>query len=64
MTMAKMKAMVGPKTGDEFEIQQREIPQPDAGEVRIDSRCSSGVLWQFKLLATPRTRVARRNSNR
>lgn len=30
-----MKAVVVPKAGGEFEIEEREIPQPGAGEVRI-----------------------------
>ena len=33
--MAKMKAAVVPKPGAEFEIQEREIPSPAAGQVRI-----------------------------
>ena len=46
--MAKMKAVVVPKAGGEFEIQEREIPQPGAGEVRIKVQacgvCHSDVL--------------------
>jgi D-arabinose 1-dehydrogenase-like Zn-dependent alcohol dehydrogenase len=33
--MAKMKVVVVPKAGGDFEIQERDIPQPGAGEVRI-----------------------------
>jgi D-arabinose 1-dehydrogenase-like Zn-dependent alcohol dehydrogenase len=33
--MAKMKIAVVPKAGAEFEIQEREIPKPGFGEVRI-----------------------------
>src|ERR1700691_1108798 len=33
--MAKMKAVQVPKAGADFEIVEREIPQPDAGQVRI-----------------------------
>jgi D-arabinose 1-dehydrogenase-like Zn-dependent alcohol dehydrogenase len=33
--MAKMKVAVVPKPGADFEIQEREIPQPGFGEVRI-----------------------------
>jgi D-arabinose 1-dehydrogenase-like Zn-dependent alcohol dehydrogenase len=35
MTMGKMKAAVATKPGADFEIQEREIPQPGIGEVRI-----------------------------
>src|SRR3981189_3121263 len=33
--MAKMKAVQVPKAGEDFEIVEREIPQPGAGQVRI-----------------------------
>ena len=33
--MAKMKAVQIPKAGAAFEIVERDIPQPDAGQVRI-----------------------------
>ena len=33
--MAKMKAVQVPKAGADFEIVEREIPQPGAGQVRI-----------------------------
>ena len=33
--MAKMKVAVVTKPGGDFEIQEREIPQPGFGEVRI-----------------------------
>ena len=36
--MAKMKAVQVPKAGADFEIVEREIPQPGAGHVRIASR--------------------------
>src|SRR6266851_1329696 len=34
-TMAKMKAVQVPKAGADFEIVEREIPQPGPGHVRI-----------------------------
>lgn len=33
--MAKMKTVIVPKAGADFEIQEREIPQPGTGEIRI-----------------------------
>src|SRR6202790_83479 len=33
--MAKMKAVQVPKAGADFEIVEREIPQPGAGHVRV-----------------------------
>ena len=33
--MARMMAVQVPKPGAEFEIVEREVPRPDAGEVRI-----------------------------
>lgn len=46
--MAKMRAVVVPKAGADFEVQEREIPQPGAGEVRIKVHvcgvCHSDVL--------------------
>jgi D-arabinose 1-dehydrogenase-like Zn-dependent alcohol dehydrogenase len=33
--MAKRKTAVVTRTGSDFEIQEREIPQPGAGQVRI-----------------------------
>ena len=33
--MAKMKAVQVPKAGGEFQIVERDIPQPGAGQVRI-----------------------------
>src|ERR1700738_4803082 len=46
--MAKMKAVQGPKTGADFEIVEREIPQPGAGHVRIHVQacgiCHSDVI--------------------
>jgi D-arabinose 1-dehydrogenase-like Zn-dependent alcohol dehydrogenase len=46
--MARMKVAQVPKAGAEFEIVEREIPQPDTGEVRIRVQacgvCHSDVL--------------------
>ncbi|MGB8475803.1 MAG: alcohol dehydrogenase catalytic domain-containing protein [Candidatus Acidiferrum sp.] len=46
--MAKMKAVVVTKAGGDFEIQEREIPQPGTGEIRIKVQacgiCHSDVL--------------------
>ena len=46
--MAKMKAVQVPKAGADFEIVEREIPQPGAGQVRIRVQacgvCHSDVL--------------------
>jgi D-arabinose 1-dehydrogenase-like Zn-dependent alcohol dehydrogenase len=46
--MAKMKAVQVPKAGADFEIVEREIPQPGAGQVRIRVEacgvCHSDVL--------------------
>ncbi len=46
--MAKMKAVQMPKAGADFEIVEREIPQPGAGQVRIRVEacgvCHSDVL--------------------
>jgi D-arabinose 1-dehydrogenase-like Zn-dependent alcohol dehydrogenase len=46
--MAKMKVAVVPKAGADFEIVEREIPQPGAGQVRIKVQacgvCHSDVL--------------------
>jgi len=46
--MAKMKAVQVPKPGGDFEIVEREIPQPGAGQVRIRVQacgvCHSDVL--------------------
>src|SRR5262245_66561337 len=46
--MAKMKAVQVPKPGADFEIVEREIPQPGAGQVRIRVRacgvCHSDVI--------------------
>src|SRR6266566_1183916 len=35
VSMAKMKVALVPKPGADFEIVEREIPQPSAGQVRI-----------------------------
>ena len=46
--MAKMKAVQVPKVGADFEIVEREIPQPGAGQVRIHVQacgiCHSDVI--------------------
>jgi D-arabinose 1-dehydrogenase-like Zn-dependent alcohol dehydrogenase len=46
--MAKMKVAQVPKAGGDFEIVEREIPQPGAGQVRIKVQacgvCHSDVL--------------------
>src|SRR5713101_1609788 len=46
--MAKMKAVQVPKVGADFEIVEREIPQPGAGHVRIHVQacgiCHSDVI--------------------
>ena len=46
--MAKMKAVQVPKAGADFEIVEREIPQPSAGQVRIHVQacgiCHSDVI--------------------
>src|SRR5216684_8599397 len=46
--MAKMKAVQVPKAGADFEIVEREIPQPGAGQVRIHVQacgiCHSDVI--------------------
>jgi D-arabinose 1-dehydrogenase-like Zn-dependent alcohol dehydrogenase len=34
--MPKMKITVVPKPGVDFEVQEHDIPQPPAGQVRID----------------------------
>src|SRR5258706_5578677 len=52
--MAKMKAVQVPKAGADFEIVEREIPQPGAGEVRIRVQacgiCHSDVITKEGLL--------------
>jgi alcohol dehydrogenase len=40
--MAKMKAVQVPKAGADFEIVEREIPQPGAGQVRIHTSVGAG----------------------
>jgi D-arabinose 1-dehydrogenase-like Zn-dependent alcohol dehydrogenase len=47
--MAKMKAAVATKAGAEFEIQEREIPRPGIGEVRIKVH-ACGVCFSDHLL--------------
>ena len=52
--MAKMKAVQVPKAGADFEIVEREVPQPDAGHVRIRVQacgiCHSDVITKEGLL--------------
>jgi D-arabinose 1-dehydrogenase-like Zn-dependent alcohol dehydrogenase len=52
--MAKMKAVQVPKAGAEFEIVEREIPEPGAGQVRIRvlacGICHSDVITKEGLL--------------
>jgi D-arabinose 1-dehydrogenase-like Zn-dependent alcohol dehydrogenase len=52
--MAKMKAVQVPKAGGDFEIVEREIPQPEAGHVRIRvlacGICHSDVITKEGLL--------------
>lgn len=52
--MAKMKAVQVPKAGADFEIVEREIPQPGAGHVRIRVQacgiCHSDVITKEGLL--------------
>jgi D-arabinose 1-dehydrogenase-like Zn-dependent alcohol dehydrogenase len=52
--MAKMKAVQVPKAGADFEIVEREIPQPGAGQVRIRVQacgiCHSDVITKEGLL--------------
>jgi D-arabinose 1-dehydrogenase-like Zn-dependent alcohol dehydrogenase len=47
--MAKMKAAVATKAGGEFEIQEREIPKPGFGEVRIKVQ-ACGICFSDHLL--------------
>jgi D-arabinose 1-dehydrogenase-like Zn-dependent alcohol dehydrogenase len=52
--MAKMKAVQVPKPGADFEVVEREIPQPGAGQVRIRVQacgvCHSDVVTKENLL--------------
>ena len=69
--MAKMKAVQVPKAGADFEIVEREIPQPGAGQVRIRVQacgiCHSDVITKRRPLprhyvpARPRTRSSWRD---
>ena len=59
--MAKMKAVLVPEAGADFEIVEREIPQPGAGQVRIRVQacgvCHSDVITKdglFPWIADPR----------
>src|SRR5579862_9097630 len=69
--MAKMKAVQVPRAGADFEIVEREIPQPGAGHVRIRVQacgiCHSDVITKeglFPGITYPRVpghEVARRD---
>ena len=52
--MAKMKVVQVPKAGADFELVEREIPQPGAGQVRIHVQacgiCHSDVITKEGLL--------------
>jgi alcohol dehydrogenase len=52
--MPKMRAVQVPKAGADFEIVEREIPQPGAGQVRIRVQacgiCHSDVITKEGLL--------------
>ena len=64
--MAKMKAVQVPKAGADFEIVEREIPQPGPGHVRIrvqacgichsDVITKEGLFQALRTLAFPDTR--------
>jgi len=59
--MAKMKAVQVPKPGADFEIVEREIPQPGAGQVRIRVQacgvCHSDVITKEGLMPIAYPRV-------
>jgi D-arabinose 1-dehydrogenase-like Zn-dependent alcohol dehydrogenase len=47
--MPKMKIAVVPKPGADFELQEREIPQPGPGQVRIRVQ-ACGICWSDQLV--------------
>ena len=47
--MAKMKVAVVNKPGADFEIQEREIPQPGAGHVRVRVQ-ACGICFSVHLI--------------
>ena len=59
--MPKMKAVQVPAPGADFEIVEREIPQPAAGQVRIKVQacgvCHSDVITKEGLLPVTYPRV-------
>ena len=49
--MAKMKVVQVPKAGADFELVEREIPQPGAGQVRI--RVQACGICHSDVITTP-----------
>ncbi len=72
MTTATMKVAQIPKPGAGFQIVEREIPEPQAGQVRIKVQacgvCHSDVLTKEGVLArnsvSPRSRARSRGHHR
>ena len=72
VAIAPMKAAQIPKPGADFEIVEREIPKPGAGQVRIKVQacgvCHSDVLTKEGALArhsvSPRSRTRSRGHHR
>ena len=64
--MAKMKAVQVPKAGADFELVEREMPQPGAGQVRIHVQargiCHSDVITKEGLLPGITYRSRRQSS--